>query len=151
MNTSTSKASPEKKYRSLLREIQKVMGSTTTSTHVLNSSGKILLGVKFKGAWPSDAVPRLRNGDMAISNLDGSDGPGSHWVALAKTAGKTMVYDSFGRKARRIIPTLNKGGHSTVDTDLDVEQGKAQKNCGQRCLAALGVFQIYGAKGFMKL
>ncbi len=142
---------PEKKYGNLLREIQKAMGRSTTSTHELNTSGKILLGVKFKGAWPSDRVPRLKNGDMAISNLDGSDSPGSHWVALAKDGGKTMVYDSYGRKSRRIIPSLHKGGRSAVDTDLDAEQNAVQKNCGQRCLAALAVYQIYGKEGFMKI
>ncbi len=142
---------PEQKYKELLKEIQKVMGRSTTSTNQLNASGRVLLGAKFKGAWPSDRVPRLRNGDLAIANLDGSGGPGSHWVGLAKHAGKTIVYDSFGRKSRRIIPGLHKGGRSLVDTDLDAEQGKVQKNCGQRCLAALAVFQIYGKEGFMKL
>ncbi|MCP5019378.1 MAG: hypothetical protein GY938_29455 [Ketobacter sp.] len=141
----------ERKYRTLLTEIQKVIGKSTTTSTQLNTAGRLLLGVKFKGAWPSDAVPRLKNGDMAIANLDGSEGPGSHWVGLAKEAGKLMVYDSFGRKAHRIIPALHRRGRIILDTEQDAEQGKAQKNCGQRCLAALAVFQVFGAKGFMEL
>ena len=65
----------------------------------------------------------------AIVNLDKHDMPGSHWVAMADS----MVYDSFGRDV---------GLGET--TERDVEQGRREDNCGQRCVAFLCVYHAYG-------
>ncbi len=142
----------------ILRSIQKAMGSKTTTTAQLNSAGRSLLGGGYKGAWPADLIPKLKNKEVAIANLDDSKGPGTHWIALAKDKGKIIVYDSFGRKSSKIMPNLHrakrgkrKGGKMVIDTELDGEQGKRQSNCGQRCLAALLVYQIYGSSGLLKL
>ncbi len=141
----------ESKYRALLNEIQKIMGKNSTTTSDLNLAGKLLLGAKYKGAWPSDKIPKMRNGDMAIVNLDSRRGAGTHWVGVAKEGGKTIVYDSFGRKSSKIIPSIHKRGGKIFDTERDKEQGVKQKNCGQRCLAALAVFDLYGSGGLLKL
>ncbi len=143
--------SAEKEYNVWLKEIQKVMGRTTTSTNELNLAGSALLGRQYRGAWPSDQIPKLKSGQVAIANLDNSQQPGSHWVALAQSGGQLIVYDSFGRKSKKILPAVYKGGKLAIDTELDIEQGKPQKNCGQRCLAALAVFKMYGGESFMKL
>ncbi len=143
--------SAEKEYDFWLKEIQKVMGQTTTSTNQLNLAGNTLLGRQYRGAWPSDKIPKLKSGQFAIANLDSSQQAGTHWVALAQSGGQLMVYDSFGRKSKKILPAAYRGGKLVVDTELDVEQGKPQKNCGQRCLAALAIFKMYGGQAFMKL
>lgn len=134
-------------YKEILKEIQDAMGKKTTTTAQLNEAGRVLFGRKYRGAWPADRIPKLRHGQVAIANLDDSKGPGTHWVALAQNKKKTIIYDSFGRKGGKILPTIAEG----VDTESDAEQSAAQNNCGQRCLAALAVFEMYGARGMLKL
>lgn len=135
----------------ILSAIQGVMGRETTTTKELNEAGSTLLGRGYRGAWPSDRIPSLKHGQMIIANLDSSKGAGTHWVAVAQDRKKTIVYDSFGRKSSKILPSVHRGGKMVIDTDDDAEQGRAQNNCGQRCLAALAVYRTYGANGLLRL
>ncbi len=141
----------EKKYKMILKAIQEVMGSDTTTSKDLNEAGKTLLGGSYRGAFPSDKIPVLRHGQVAIANLDDSTGPGTHWIGIAQDKHKTIVYDSFGRKSSKIIPSVHRGGKMVIDTDDDAEQRVEQNNCGQRCLAALAVFEMKGSNGLLRL
>lgn len=136
-------------YKLKLKEIEKYhTGDKTTYLGELNGAGKKLLGVKFKGVFPSDKIPKLNDlSPYCILNLDTSKEPGSHWIALAKNDGKdhTMVYDSFGRHNHTIIPKLRYSGNGrVVDADRDAEQKVLETNCGARSLAWLCIYDKWG-------
>jgi len=135
-------------YKEKLKEIEKYYtGDRTTYLKELNGAGKKLLGVKFKGVYPSDKIPKLNDlSPYCILNLDSSKEPGSHWVALAKYGDGCMFYDSFGRRNTEIIPNLKFSGNGRIiDTDRDAEQKILETNCGARCLSFLCIMDKYGA------
>ena len=148
-NKHTKEDLADKLYNQKLKEIEKYhTGDKTTYLGELNGVGKKLLGVKFKGVFPSDKIPKLNDlSPYCILNLDTSKEPGSHWIALAKNhkADHTMVYDSFGRHNHAIIPKLRYSGNGRViDADRDIEQKVLQTNCGARSLAWLCIYDKWG-------
>ena len=138
-------------YNKILKDVERLTGDKTTYLEQLNGVGKKLLGVKFKGVFPSDKIPKLNDlSPYCILNLDKSKEPGSHWVALAKHGNNSILYDSFGRDNKQIIPALRYSGNGRIiDTDDDVEQKILETNCGARCTAWLKFFDEYGAKNAM--
>ena len=139
----------EKLYKKYLKEIEALhKHNGTTYLSELQGHGKKLFGVKFKGVYPSDKIPRLNDlQPYCILNLDKSNEPGSHWVALCKTEDRNCIfYDSFGRHYTRIISNLELTGNGRiVNTELDKEQRISQTNCGQRCLAFIKVLDKWGS------
>tara|TARA_R110001606_G_scaffold389388_1_gene555484 strand:- start:431 stop:880 length:450 start_codon:yes stop_codon:yes gene_type:complete len=137
-----------KKYNQILKEIEKMVGSKTTYLQQLNKAGKKILGVKFRGVFPSDRIPKLNDlSPYCILNLDKSNEPGSHWVSLAKIGKNSIIYDSFGRCYTKIIPKLIYSGNGKIiNTDRDVEQPITATNCGARSLAWLKFLDKYGAE-----
>ena len=138
-------------YNKILKNVERLTGDKTTYLEQLNGVGKKLLGVKFKGVFPSDKIPKLNDlSPYCILNLDKSKEPGSHWVALAKHGNNSILYDSFGRDNKQIIPALRYSGNGRIiDTDDDVEQKILETNCGARSLSWLKFFDEYGAKNAM--
>lgn len=131
-------------YDNTLKIIEKYIGNDTTNNHLLNQiCYKILKN--YKGCYPSDKIPSLKNGECCIANLDKHNQPGSHWVAVVKENDKYYVYDSFGRKPKDI---LNKNWNSTED---DVEQHIKEMNCGQRSITALIIYENHGLKSYLNL
>ena len=112
-------------YNQYLAAIEQHMGDKTTSEGQLLKVGRLLFGDEFNGVFPADEVDVKRYG---IANLDTSDEPGSHWVAIVHIDGFYLFYDSFGR----------------TPWDDDAEQAIEQSNCGQRCLAWLVVVHNCG-------
>lgn len=134
-------------YNEILKAVEICMKSdTTTYTHELNKVGNTLFGKSWRGALPRDKSPKMKNGDYAILNLDKSTENGSHWVAVYKNKNKKIIYDSFGRKSKTILPILSKSGGVLVDTDYDQDQKDTQLNCGQRSIAFLLLVKIWGPK-----
>ena len=136
-------------YKKKLADIEKYhVGDKTTYLDELEGAGKKMLGVKFKGVYPSDKIPKLNDlSPYCILNLDSSKESGSHWIALAKNdkLNHTMVYDSFGRHNNKIIPNLRYSGNGRViDTERDAEQKILETNCGARCLAWLCIYDKWG-------
>jgi len=136
-------------YKQKLKEIEdNCVGDKTTFLGQLNGAGRKLLGVKFKGVYPSDKIPKLNDlSPYCILNLDNSKQPGSHWVAIAKNdkLNHSVIYDSFGRHNMKIIPQLKYSGNGRViDTERDAEQKKLETNCGARCLAWLCIYDKWG-------
>ncbi len=123
MNT---KHKAEAYYNHILKTIgHKLLGSDTTYLDDLNDVGKRLFGNKFVGVFPSDRIPRLKNNQYVILNLDKEGKSGSHWVAVVKHNNKSFLYDSFGRRASKIIPSLGQSRNGmVVNTELDKEQKK---------------------------
>lgn len=150
MNT---KHKAEAYYNHILKTIgHKLLGSDTTYLDDLNDVGKRLFGNKFVGVFPSNRIPRLKNNQYVILNLDEEGEVGSHWVSVVKHNNKVIIYDSFGRKASKIIPSLGQSRNGmVVDTELDKEQKKNEFDCGSRCITALCVMDWYGLKYYLKL
>ena len=139
----------EQLYNDTLKNIiYPLTGNKSTYMNDLDRVGRKLLGVKFKGVFPSDKIPKLNDlKPYCILNLDKSTESGSHWVSVAKIHGKdkSITYDSFGRSNKKIIPSLSKSGNGTIiDTDRDVEQKIEETDCGARSLAWLDVLDKYG-------
>lgn len=145
-----NKKKAEKIYNEILkRMIIPLTGNNTTYSNDLNKIGHSLFGTNFYGVFSSDKIPVLNDlKKYAIINLDKSNEPGSHWVAIAYHKNKLVLYDSFGRKGQIIIPALWKSGNGTkiIDTEYDAEQDKKENNCGARALSFLYFFHKYGIK-----
>lgn len=139
-------------YEEILKNIvYKKVGNKTTFMDKLNTYCKKLFGIKYRGTYPSDKIPKLNDlSKYCILNLDKSDEPGSHWVALAKHGKDAYFYDSFGRTYNAIIPNLEFSGNGRIiNTDDDAEQEVKETDCGARCIAWLLVFDKYGPKTAM--
>jgi hypothetical protein len=150
MNT---KQKAEMYYDYILNNIShKLVGNTTTYLDTLNDIGIKLFDDKFIGVYPSDKIPILKNNQYVILNLDKSGQTGSHWVSVVKHNNKAYLYDSFGRKASKIIPSLIKSGNGIIiNTELDKEQLETEYDCGSRCLSALIVMDLFGIEYYKKL
>lgn len=99
------------------------------------------------GVFPSDLIPKMKVGQYSILNLDKSGEPGSHWIAIFKDKAKVWVYDSFGRRSKKIIPLIFKSGNGKVfNTDLDAEQEIHEENCGARSLGWICVVDSLGIR-----
>ena len=137
----------EKIYNKILHKIvEPIVGKESTYQNELETAGRKLLGVKFKGVFPSDKIPKLNDlKKYAIINLDRSDQSGSHWVAVALDDGKIYLHDSFARKANKILPALFESGKKVISSDLsDAEQNVDEANCGAHSLAWLLMFEKWG-------
>ena len=142
-----------KKYNTILKQIEKYTGNSTTYSDNLNAVGKKLLGVKFKEVYPSDKIPKLNDkSPYCIVNVDNSKEAGSHWMSLVKSGNNCILYDSFGRRNTMIIPSLRFSGNGKIiDTDQDKEQKIKEENCGSRSLAFLVFYDKYGEKNALKI
>lgn len=134
-------------YKQVIIQMNKILGNDTTFANDLQNVAIKFLGSKFKGVFPSDKIPRLNDlKKYAILNLDRSNQPGSHWIGVAFHKGNTIIYDSFGRKTSKILPSLiDSGNGRIIMTDNDAEQRIKENNCGQRVLAWLITFDKLGA------
>tara|TARA_R100000951_G_C2644282_1_gene182018 strand:- start:1216 stop:1671 length:456 start_codon:yes stop_codon:yes gene_type:complete len=141
-------AEAEQIFKQKTNDIKKLMKKKgVTFMGELNTTGKKLFGIKFRGVFSSDKIPILNElVPYAILNLDKSDEPGSHWIAVAKTSDDNlMCFDSFGRRNTQIIPSLKKSGNGKIiDTDYDANQKVKETDCGMRCLGWLYMFNHYG-------
>lgn len=142
-------------YETILSdEVEPKIGTGITYLEDLNKLGNEYFGSKFTGVFPADQIPKLSaRKPYAIINLDKSGQPGSHWIALAYSkrrisGARIMVYDSFGRPTKTILPSL-KG--KFIDTEYDAEQGLKEENCGARSLAWLLLFDLFGPKVAIKI
>ena len=137
-----------KVYNNYLKMVQRSLGDGVTYSDVLNQYGKYVFKDKFVGVFPSDKIPKLdEKKPYAIVNLDNSKLPGSHWIGLAynRLNKKVMVYDSFGRYTKDILPSIKiLYKKKTEDTEHDAEERLKEDNCGQRVLAWLLLFENYG-------
>ena len=83
-------------YEFTLNQVQKHMGTGITSDAEINDYCRFLQNFRGTHAW--DKIPKLKNMESCILNLDTSDQPGSHWIALYQYKNKTYMFDSFDRK-----------------------------------------------------
>lgn len=136
-------------YNDILKNhIHRLLGTKSTFSDVLDRQGRQLLGTKFKGVYASDRIPLLTDlHPYAILNLDRTGLPGSHWIAVAKKkdSKELLVYDSFGRSSRKIIPKIfSSGNGKIIDTEYDPEQKVNEDDCGARSMTFLVVLNTFG-------
>lgn len=83
---------------------------------------------------PISGIQRCESG---ISNLDDSDGPGTHWVAYAKRGNHVMYFDSFGnlRPPKELVQYF--GPSAKIEYNYTSYQNYNQSICGQLCLRFL--------------
>ena len=128
------------------KQIIKLVGSNALYTNQLNELGIKYFGNKYHGTYPSDKLPKLTSlKPYSIINVDTSNQSGSHWVGIAYCSSmkKTLIFDSFGRKTRILVPSIFKK-YSTIDTDYDHNQLIKENTCGQKSIAFLRIFDEYG-------
>lgn len=142
MNNIKQKA--EQLYNDELKKVQKIVGTGLTYSTDLNKTAKKMFGSKFNGVYAADQVNQLQKDGYFIFNLDKSNQPGSHWIAVIKNDSGIMVYDSFGRSSKQIIPNIYVITHNVKDTEHDAEQKILEENCGARALAFLEVYHKHG-------
>lgn len=130
-------------YKDYMKILSPYIGNDTTYSDDLRKKGKKIFGNKFLGVFASDEIPNLKNGQMYIANLDTSNEPGSHWIAVYKKNNKNYVYDSYGRKSRNIFNSIFKKGGNVKDTQYDAEQDENENNCGLRSIVALYMFKEF--------
>jgi len=143
----------DKKVKQIEKNKKLKLGKGETTNFQLDESAEYLLPPgKYQGTFSSDRLPTLKSTHSCILNLDNSAQPGSHWVAIYRSGLRLCCYDSFGRKAKQILPnTKIRKGLKVVDSDLDVEQKIEEANCGQRCLAWLDFAYSKGINEAMKI
>lgn len=132
-----------KKYNLYVKAYEKALGKGPSFSKELNMLGRKLFGKRFVGVFPKDRQPSLKRGECLIFNLDKHNLPGSHWVAKYHTGTKNFIYDSFGRKIGK--------GKNDINSDLDAEQKKSEKNCGPRCLAWLSCVYQFGIRNALEI
>lgn len=120
-------------YNNYLKIIEEeLQNKSTTTDEELNRYCKNAFGKKFKGVYPIDKIPKLKNKECLIFNLDKADQSGSHWMGLYRCNDKNYVYDSFGRSSKKLNVPMK-----TIDTEDDAEQKLKESNCGQRSVSWL--------------
>ena len=134
------------KYNQLVSVIEKRLGkNTTTDNTELHRVGRELFGARFKGVYARDGLPALTAKEpYAVVNNKAAASGGEHWLGIARIprTGRVLVYGSYGRSHKTLLPgALPPGSH---DTDRDIEQNVSELNCGQRSLAWLAVFDKLG-------
>lgn len=138
-------------YRNVVDQIQsgiakKYHKRSNVTNITLDAIGKNLIR-GYKGSYPYDKLPDLKNGEKAIINQDSHDEPGSHWMAVCRVNGKLYGYDSFARNIERLIPI-----HKSISNDTkDREQTVKETNCGARSLAFLYAVDELGIDNAMKI
>ena len=134
-------------YNYVLPLMENFVGKESTYLSELTKAGKIIFGDKYIGTFPSDKIPHMNEKESCIVNLDNSKQGGSHWVAVVQDNNQKLIYDSFGRKTKDILPKINP----SIDTEYDAEQGVLESNCGARSLSALCVYYYWGRKCYLQI
>lgn len=96
----------------------------------------------FKGVYPLDRIPQIIKNKPAllIVNLDKSNSPGSHWVAIyLPIKGNPEYFDSFGIKPlhNEFLEFFKKNKYTRVLYNKTQLQDFASTVCGQYCCVYL--------------
>lgn len=75
--------------------------------------------------------------ETAIVNLDGTNGPGTHWVCYKKLTDTVFYFDSFGNLPPPKELTEYFGYVPNVVFNYDRRQKEATSVCGHLCLEFL--------------
>lgn len=126
------------------------MGRGVTTDTQLTRVGRKILGESYIGTFSSDV--ELKNVSKAkplyaIINVDGRYEAGSHWLAIAKPANTEnyLIYDSFARKSRKLIPKfIRNHNYKYIDLNKVSDQNDEEQDCGARAMSLLVYIAKYG-------
>lgn len=137
-----------KEFHKKANQLIKQLGNHPLTNVELDRTGKKLIKTTFK-TYSQDTI-NLTTPRLCITNVDTQEKSGSHWVALAITAKRVYVYDSFGRPTKALLKILSRQtkrlGKTIVDADYDAEQHGSSVICGHLCLAWLWIVKKHGIK-----
>lgn len=115
------------------------LGKDATNNAELNKVSKVLFGRKFKGVYPMEDTPILKDKESAIVNT------GYHWVPIYMNKDTLIISDSFGRKYESLFKDNLKDKYKKiVNSDLDSEQKTEESTCGPQSIAWLCVVYNFG-------
>jgi hypothetical protein len=130
------------------------LGTKVTDNVELEKIGYAVLGAKFKGVYSQDDLP-VRKAGYYIMNTDIASKPGVHWVACVVSPKKIYVFDSFGRKSKKLLPILCRNAKAVnkvvIDTDPDIDQSITAMTCGPISLAFLLTVKQIGITQALKV
>lgn len=139
-----------------VQKLKKQLGNVALSDSTLQRVCKRKFGSKFLGVRMQNEPFPSKSG-YGIMNTDLAGGRGLHWVAVVKVGRQTYLYDSFGRRAKSIVPKFTKrvarGGSAVrnADTTDQDQYGYKSVDCGHRCISALMIADSMGTSAFMQL
>lgn len=92
----------------------------------------------FRGVFMRNNLPKKpRSNECGIINLDGMEGPGTHWVAYNKKGNRSTYFDSFGN----LPPPQELIQYLLCSSNIEYNYTKFQDYntyvCGHLCLAFL--------------
>ena len=132
------------------RKFMRLLGTKATSNHQLNVVGKKFFP-QFAGAFPQDTrIKSTPARQFIILNVDTKSMGGSHWCSVFKNGKTYYVFDSFGRKARRLLPHFSKG-KLVINSQLDPEQFGDSQICGVLCMAWIATVDELGIRNALKV
>jgi hypothetical protein len=124
------------------QQLTPTLGTGVTNSMELDLVGRSLFGDLFGGVKTQDQdIDESKR--YFVYNLDTKGMPGSHWVGVVLDEGEVIVYDSFGRNSKKILPILSSK-YDITDTDPDPEQVESEYNCGLNVMAWLLVYDKLG-------
>ena len=134
-----------KTYENDLMMIEDILGSGATNNIQLDKLCKYIFQNRFKGVFTSDEFPQhIKNGEMFIINNQSSKQNGMHWVSFYKYNNRLYGYDTFNRKVNKLSKFWNK--KHIVNANKNRDESYNEKNCGQRCICFLLLFDKYKEK-----
>lgn len=144
----------EEKYNKILSKVEHEMGhdGITNNFELQEYCDKHV--PNFTTVCGYDKMPKLKNKQSAIINLDNSKGSGTHWIGAIRDGRDLVCYDSFARPSKGengILKKLKTGGLKVKDTDYDAEQDEIEMNCGQRSASFLLFCHKFGVENALKI
>lgn len=98
---------------------------------------------KFRGVFMRDNLPKKPwKKECGIINLDGMEGPGTHWVAYKTNGRKSIYFDSFGNlpPPQELVRYLSG---SIIEYNYISYQDYDTYICGHLCLEFLKNKNLY--------
>jgi len=134
--------------KQLLKLFRQKYGRGAQTDLSLKTMGKKYIGSSFKGVYPWDTMPALKNNSYAIINTDDHTKGGVHWVGVYYSNNNYYLFDSFGRNPKSILDPFvekqQKLGKGIVNLNKSGDQANKQQDCGLRCIAMLILAKKYG-------
>lgn len=143
-----------KYFNRFKRKYIKALGRKPTTGVQLFNLCKELFGDKFIGVYSQDSkIPTTKNKtEYYILNQDTAKGKGIHWIGLVNSKNNIWyIWDSYGRKSKKLLPLFTKGKGIVVDADYDVDQSKTSTVCGPICIAWLSTVETLGIRNALKV
>ena len=98
----------------------------------------------FKGVISRDGIPaKVKNipDQCFIINLDDTEGPGTHWVAVKMSKGHINYFDSFGLQPTQVLVNLCYTFNKLYKYESNQFQDLSSALCGYCCLYFLKEFR----------